>query len=249
MNRNWARVLVAPAMVGAIVIAAASAMAAPFVVGNATCGDLRKVRNTDGSVSWQLTGCAPLEDLIAAGSCGNGKVDQGEFCDTALASSCGTGDTCVACASCTSGPTPTPTPAPNKTPAPTVSTSQDCPEGVLPLTTREGYTGWRALTNIGLEPGEMHVYCVPVGTTNVVNFNAAEESPDQCDWFRLTVTPPPSTDWRAVPQSDTQRDPIVNYNYKVGRNTSPLPSGTWIVSIENVTRDLSCNGKYSIFSY
>lgn len=247
MNRNWARVLVAPAMVGAIVIAAASAMAAPFVVGNTTCGDMRKVRNTDGSVSWKLTDCAPLEDLIAAGSCGNGKVDQGEFCDTALASSCGTGDTCVACASCTSGPTPTP--VPTGTPRPTTSNSGECAEGTLPITSNPAFPGWRAREKVGIAPGETHVYCVPVGTTNIVSFNVAEESSDQCDWFRLTVTPPPSDDLRATERSDTQRDPIVTYNYKVTRDNSPLPAGTWLVTVESVTRDLSCNGKYSVFAH
>lgn len=247
MKRHWGNVLVLPVALAILALGAMAALAAPFVVGNTSCGDLKKVRTETGQVIWKLTGCAPMEDLVQAGLCGNGVVDQGEICDTALAGSCG-GETCVDCVECTSVP-PTPTPYPTATPTPVpTGGSADCPEGEVPPLGRIEAPDWLGVEMVPLSPREVHTYCLTIGKdTDYLQINVADRS-GQCLWNRLTVYPPAGT--RLSPQENESRDTSVGYSYSnlsgcaLSGTCKYIPRGTYIVKIEAL---MTCEARYNLW--
>jgi hypothetical protein len=219
---------------------AISALAAPLMVGDTQCGDLKKKR-TETGVSWQVVGCAPLEQLVnASPACNNGVLDAGEFCDpTASPTGCGT-ETCVGCVECRSGPVVTPTPAPGATPTPPPVLGGDCADGELPPI---GVTGGNEFgTERGIADGATHRFCFTLNVDAVaVDFNGIDATgAQQCFWATtFGVTPPLGSG--LFPETDFGRNPHLGYF----RSGELMPRGTYVIAITART-DSGCGQRYKL---
>ena len=245
MNRNWGKVLVTPMLAAVVLLGASHAVASPFRVGATQCGDLKKVLNADtGKAEWQLRGCDKLEALLSdpPASCGDGKVNGSELCDTALAGSCPTGETCLPnCDGCDA--TVRPTPVPTRTPGPGSSAPADCPQGVLPPYPL--FANWLGLAQQGISDLATNTYCADLSSVNVggvqrslrtISVSIAEENPSQCNQYKLTAYPPQGAS--ATSKFTTNRDPVVGFG---GSNLE----GRWIITVQHLVS--GCAGKFSIF--
>ena len=234
------------ALVGAAVaslVVTVSAMAAPLLIGDTECGELKK-RTVDGRVVWQIKGCAPLEDLVnpPAAACNNGILDTDEFCDqSASLNGCSTGETCVGCVECTSTPiggTPTPTPNPGATPTPPPVIGGNCPQGELPPLSSEEFGRLR----VPIDDGATHTYCFTLNAAAVgLDFDVIDATGGiQCFWAdQVRVTPPPG--------SGLSSTTSFGGNAHIGYFLSgfPIPNGIYLLSVRSRT-DSGCGQRYTV---
>ena len=245
MILSWGRLLVLPAALVSLMLAAQGAQAAPFVVGSTTCGTLNKVKNSDGKIVWKVIGCTPLDNLVGqqqSGNCGNGVIDAGEVCDPGDPFTCnGVGPS--ACSNCTScgggGPTPTPT----RTVGGTSTPSGDCSKGNVPLYNKPGFEDWYGMDNVGIDPGQTDTWCFPLNVTqNRLVMNVGDNTgAAQCFSHTADYIPPAGSGW-----SDVLYDRFVTNSGNTFLSFgAPLPQGVWRIRI-TAADNPDCNMKYQI---
>jgi hypothetical protein len=224
-----------------------SAVAAPFQVGQTTCGTLSKTRDQLGNVQWTVSGCPELEKaILEQQTCGDGILDMNEQCDTGPTAgldpvNC-TDPTKPFCQSChcvaqiiSATPTPTPTVTPSGSPG-------ACPLGELPSNPNLGGRGVqkRRFSTVG----ESQTYCFTVTSTAPVSliFRYAADT-GTCMWDSLRVTPPAGSG--AVPSSSDPSGAGLTGN--VTYRSVPNPAGTWILTITDLSDGNCAGGTYQLY--
>jgi hypothetical protein len=253
MNRFFRSSLVVPVALTMLLVGVAYVAAAPFKVGQTTCGALGKTKDTNGNVTWAVMGCPELEKALLEQrlTCGDGVVDPNEQCDTGGITKvdrehCGgttpfcAGDVCRCVATVDATPTPTPgpgTPTPAFTPPPTPPAA--CPFGELPFDSGLGGKGVQK-RRFSTE-GESQTYCYTVTSSSptAIQFKFAADT-GTCMWDNLTVVPPPN----AGVSTQTSAFGLtggITYRFV------PNPAGTWLVTITDST-DTVCVGTYRLYA-
>jgi hypothetical protein len=243
MNRFSGWSLCVPAALVMLQWSSLSAVAAPFQVGQTTCGTLNKVSDQFG-VHWAVNGCPELEKaILEQQTCGDGILDMNEQCDTGATSgldpvNC-TDPTKPYCQSChcvaqiiSATPTPTPTVTPSGSPG-------ACPFGELPFDANLGGKGVQK-RRFSSE-GESQTYCYTVTSTNAtaIQFKFAADT-GTCMWDDLTVVPPPNSGVAAQTSA-------FGLTGGVTYRSVPNPAGTWLVTITDSTDTVCVGGTYRLY--
>jgi hypothetical protein len=246
MNRFSGWSFVVPAALVMLLCSSMSASAAPFQVGQTTCGTLSKVRDQTGAVNWVVTGCPELEKaILEQQTCGDGILDMNEQCDTGPTAALDpvncTDPLKPYCQSChcvaqiiSATPTPTPTVTPSGSPG-------ACPFGELPPGSGN-FVGGRAVTKRRFGTvGESQTYCFTVTSTAPVSvlFHFAADT-GTCMWDNLTITPPPNS---GIVTSSSGAGLTGGVTYR----SVPNPAGTWLVTITDLSGGSCPSGTYQLY--